>query len=108
MYRVLGRAYFKLGPPPPKTRKDVRLMIMTFSRALRMVFINRRIIRAGRCVPRIAGAAGLLAGVFAAVASPAGATAAQAATCIVSLSTQTLVVTNLDDAGPGSLRAAIL
>jgi parallel beta-helix repeat protein len=83
-------------------------MQMIFSRAMQMVFMNRRIIRAGRCVPRIAGAAGLLAGVFAAVAFTAGATAAQAATCIVSLSTQTLVVSNLDDAGPGSLRAAIL
>ena len=83
-------------------------MIMTFSRALRMVFINRRIIRAGRCVPRIAGAAGLLAGVSAAVAFAAPSGVAQAATCSVALSTQTLAVSNLNDAGPGSLRAAIL
>jgi parallel beta-helix repeat protein len=83
-------------------------MKMIFSRAIQMVFMNRRIIRAGRCVPRIAGATGLLAGVFAAVAFTAGATVAQAATCSVALSTQTQVVSNLNDAGPGSLRAAIL
>jgi hypothetical protein len=85
-------------------------MIMSFSRALRMVFINRRIIRAGRCVPRIAGAAGLLAGVSAAVAFSAGSGVAQAATCSVPLSTPTTltVVSSLNDAGPGSLRAAIL
>src|ERR1700735_3324595 len=103
MYRVLGRAYFKLGPPPPKRRKDVRLMIMTFSRAMQMVFMNRRIIRAGRCVPRIAGAAGLLAGVSAAVTFTVGPAVAQAATCGIADSTQTLVVSNLNDAGPGSL-----
>ena len=83
-------------------------MEMIVSRAMKMVFMNRRIIRAGRCVPRIAGAAGLLAGVFAAVAFTAGATAAQAATCDIADSTQTLVVSSLNDAGPGSLRAAIL
>ncbi len=83
-------------------------MRMIFSRAMQTVFMNRRIIRAGRCAPRIAGVAGLLAGVFAAVAFTAGATVAQAATCVVALSTQTLVVSNLNDAGPGSLRAAIL
>ena len=83
-------------------------MIMTYSRALRMVFTNRRIIRAGRRIPRIAGAAGLLAGVSAAVAFSAGSGVANAATCSVALSTQTLAVSNLNDAGPGSLRAAIL
>ena len=83
-------------------------MKMIFSRAMQMVFMNRRIIRAGRCVPRIAGTAGLLAGVFSAVAFTAGTTAAQAATCVVADSTQTLIVSNLNDAGPGSLRAAIL
>ena len=50
----------------------------------------------------------MLAGVSAAVAFTAGAGVAQAATCSVALSTQTLVVSNLNDAGPGSLRAAIL
>jgi parallel beta-helix repeat protein len=59
-------------------------------------------------MPRIAGAAGLLAGVFAGVAFTAGATVAQAATCSIADATQTLVVTGLNDAGPGSLRAAIL
>ena len=83
-------------------------MIMKFSRAMQMVFMNRRIIRAGRCVPRIAGAAGLLAGVSAAVTFTVGPAVAQAATCGIADSTQTLVVSNLNDAGPGSLRAAIL
>ncbi len=83
-------------------------MKMIFSRAMQMVFMNRRIIRAGRCAARIAGAAGLLAGISAAVAFTAGSGVAQAATCSVALSTQTLVVSNLNDAGPGSLRAAIL
>ena len=59
-------------------------------------------------MPRIAGAAGLLAGVSAAVAFSAGSGVANAATCSVALSTQTLAVSNLNDAGPGSLRAAIL
>jgi parallel beta-helix repeat protein len=83
-------------------------MIMTFSRALRMVFINRRIIRAGRCIPRIAGAACLLAGVSAAVAFTAGSGVAQAAVLGAPAYTQTLVVSSLSNAGPGSLRAAIL
>ena len=83
-------------------------MKRTFSGAMQMVFINRRISRAGRCLPRIAGAAGLLAGVFAAVTFTVGPAVAQAATCVVAGSTQTLVVSNLNDAGPGSLRAAIL
>jgi hypothetical protein len=57
---------------------------------------------------RIAVAVSLMAGVSAAVAFTAGSGVAQAATCSVALSTQTLVVSNLNDAGPGSLRAAIL
>jgi hypothetical protein len=83
-------------------------MIMAFYRALQIVFINRRISRAGRCVTRIAGAAGLLAGVIAAVAFTTGSAVAQAATCADLASPQTLVVTSLNDAGPGTLRAAIL
>ncbi len=83
-------------------------MKRTFSGAMQMVFINRRISRAVRFVPRIAGAAGLLAGVFAGVTCTVGPTVAQAATCVVAASTQTLVVSNLNDAGPGSLRDAIL
>jgi hypothetical protein len=58
---------------------------------------------------RIAGAAGLLAGLSAAVTFTAGPSVAQAATCAVDAApTQALVVSSLSDAGPGSLRAAIL
>jgi parallel beta-helix repeat protein len=69
---------------------------------------------------RIAGAAALLAGVSAAVTFAAGSAVAEAANCgaprstqpLVASgapeSTQTLVVSSLNDAGPGSLRAAIL
>ena len=57
---------------------------------------------------RIAGAAGLLAGVIAAVAFTTGSAVAQAATCKDLASPQTLIVTSLNDAGPGTLRAAIL
>jgi hypothetical protein len=59
-------------------------------------------------VTRIAGAAGLLAGVIAAVAFTTGSAVAQAATCRDLATPQTLVVTSLNDAGPGTLRAAIL
>jgi parallel beta-helix repeat protein len=59
-------------------------------------------------VTRIAGAAGLLAGVIAAVAFTTGSAVAQAATCKDLASPQTLIVTSLNDAGPGTLRAAIL
>jgi parallel beta-helix repeat protein len=84
-------------------------MIMIFSRALQIVFINRRISRAGRYVTRIAGVAGLLAGVTAALAFTTGSGVAQAATCGAPASAPTTpVVSNLNDAGPGSLRAAIL
>ena len=83
-------------------------MIMIFSHALKRAFVNRRISRAGRCMTRIAGAAALLAGVSAAVAFTTGSAVAQASTCSIADSTQTLVVNNLNDAGPGSLRAAIL
>jgi parallel beta-helix repeat protein len=93
---------------------------MIISHALKRVFINRRISRAGRCIPRIAGAAGLLAGVSAAVAFTAGPAVAATSPCSVPLSTHrlavssipvyahTFLVSSLDDAGPGSLRAAIL
>jgi len=66
-----------------------------------------RIIRTGRLMSRIAGAAGLVAGVSAAVAFPAGSAAAQAFTPHTPAYTQTFVVTSLGDLGPGSLRAAI-
>src|SRR3984957_17561381 len=90
-----------------------------FPRAVQIVFINRRISRAGRCMLRIAGAAALLAGVSAAV-TLAGSAVAEAANCGAPASTQpqaaggpppsmqTLVVESLNDAGPGSLRAALL
>jgi parallel beta-helix repeat protein len=81
---------------------------MIFPRATRVVFINKRIIRARRFTLRIAGAVGLVAGVSAAIAFTAGSSAAQAATRHASAPTQTFVVSSLGDAGPGSLRAAIL
>jgi len=56
---------------------------------------------------RIAGAAGLVAGVSAAVAFPAGSAVAQASAPRTPAYTQTFVVSNLNDAGTGSLRAAI-
>ena len=58
-------------------------------------------------MPRIAGAAGLVVGVSAAVAFPAGSAVAQASSPHTSAYTQTFVVTSLGDLGPGSLRAAI-
>ena len=57
-------------------------------------------------MPRIAGAACLVAGVSAAVVFPAGSAMAQASTHDSPYS-QTIVVTSLGDPGPGSLRAAI-
>jgi hypothetical protein len=51
---------------------------------------------------------GLVAGVSAAIAFATGSSAAQAATFHPSAPTQTFVVSSLGDAGPGSLRAAIL
>src|SRR5258708_3451680 len=95
-------------------------MKRTFPRATQMAFINRRISRAGRCLLGIAGAAALLSGVSAAVTFAAGSAVAEAAGCGSPMSTQplvaggtpestqTLVVSSLNDAGPGSLRAAIL
>ncbi len=57
---------------------------------------------------RIAVAGGLLAGAAAVIAFPAGSAAAQAAALRAPEYTRTLVVSSLNDAGPGSLRAAIL
>ena len=57
-------------------------------------------------MPRIAGAAVLVAGVSAAVAFPAGSAMAQVSATRTPAPTQT--VTNLDDTGAGSLRAAIV
>ena len=82
---------------------------MIFSRAMQMAFINIRIIRAGRFMPRIAGAAVLAAGVSAAVAFPAGSAVAQVSATRTPAYTQTVVVNSLDDTGAaGSLRAAIV
>ena len=78
---------------------------MIFSRAMQVAFMSIRIIRAGRFMPRIAGAAVLVAGVSAAAAFPAGSAMAQVSATRTPAPTQT--VTNLDDTGPGSLRAAI-
>jgi len=83
-------------------------MITIFSRALQMDFINIRIIRAGQIMSRIAVAVGLLAGVSAAIAFPAGSAVAQAAALRTPEYTRTLVVSSLNNAAPGSLRAAIL
>jgi parallel beta-helix repeat protein len=80
---------------------------MIFPRALRAAFINMRIIRSVRFLPRIAVAAGLVAGVSAAIAFPAGLAMAQRAAARAPAFSQTFVVTSLGDAGPGSLRAAI-
>jgi parallel beta-helix repeat protein len=80
---------------------------MIFSRVMQVAFINIRTIRAGRFMPRIAGAAVLVAGVSAAVAFPAGSAMAQVSATRTPAYTQTFVVTSLGDAGPGSLRAAI-
>src|SRR5450755_1844060 len=81
--------------------------LMIFSRAMQVAFINIRTIRAGRFMPRIAGAAVLVAGVSAAVAFPAGSAMAQVSATRTPAYTQTFVVTSLGDVGPGSLRAAI-
>ena len=58
-------------------------------------------------MPRIAGAAVLVAGVSAAVAFPAGSAMARDSAPHRPAYTQTFVVTSLADHGPGSLRAAI-
>ena len=59
-------------------------------------------------MPRIAGAVSLIAGVCAAISFLAGPAVAQAAALAAPAYTQTLVVSSLNNAGPGSLRAAIL
>ena len=51
---------------------------------------------------------GLMAGISAAIAFSAGSAVAQAAVPRAPEYTQTLVVSSLNNAGPGSLRAAIL
>jgi parallel beta-helix repeat protein len=81
---------------------------MIFPRATQVVFISKRIIRARRFVPRIVGAVSLVAGVSAAVAFAAGSAVAQASTLHIVAPTPAFVVSSLNDAGPGSLRAAIL
>ena len=58
-------------------------------------------------MPLIAGTAFLAVAGSAAVAFPAGAVAAQASVVHALAYTQTITVTSLSDAGPGSLRAAI-
>jgi hypothetical protein len=59
-------------------------------------------------MPRIAGAVSLVAGVSAAVAFAAGPAVALASTLHTLAPTPAFVVSSLNDAGPGSLRAAIL
>ena len=78
---------------------------MIFSPAMRLVFSDKRIIRARRIAARIAGA---VTGVSAVAAFAAGPAVAQASTLPASTSSQTLVVSTLSNDGPGSLRAAIL
>jgi len=78
---------------------------------MQIIFINIRTIRTGRFIPRISGAASLVAGVSAAVVFSAGPAVAQASAQAPALRTtvytQTFVVRNLADQGKGSLRAAI-
>jgi parallel beta-helix repeat protein len=59
-------------------------------------------------VPRIASSVSLVAGVSAAVAFAAGPAVAQASTFHSPVYTHTFVVSSLGNAGPGTLRAAIL
>jgi parallel beta-helix repeat protein len=80
---------------------------MIFSRAVETAFISMRIIRAGRFMPRIAGAACLVAGVSAAVAFPAGSAVARASATHTLAYSRTITVTSLRNTGKGSLRAAI-
>ena len=80
---------------------------MIFSRAVETAFISMRIIRAGRFMPRIAGAACLVAGVSAVVAFPAGSAVAQASATHTLAYSRTITVTSLRNTGRGSLRAAI-
>jgi hypothetical protein len=80
---------------------------MIFPHALRVAFMNMRNIRWGIFVPRIGGAAGLVAGVSAAIALPAGFALAQVSAARAPAFSQIFVVTSLGDAGLGSLRAAI-
>jgi parallel beta-helix repeat protein len=80
---------------------------MIFPHALRAAFIKMQINQPGRFVPRIAGATGLVAGVSAAIAFPAGLALAQGPAAHAPAFSQTFVVTSLGDAGPGSLRAAV-
>ena len=66
-----------------------------------------RITRTRRFIAQIAGAAGLAAGVSAAIAFPAWPAVAQAFAPRTPAYTQTFVVRTLGDSGPGSLRAGI-
>src|SRR6266700_2249564 len=69
--------------------------------------MNKRIIRPGRFMPLIAGAAFLVVAGSAAVAFPARAVVARASAAPALTFSQTITVTSLSDAGVGSLRAAI-
>jgi hypothetical protein len=80
---------------------------MRFSRAMNMAFKDMRTTRTWRFMPQITGAAGLIAGVSAAVAFPAAPALAQPYASHAPTYSQTITVTNLGNAGPGSLRAAI-
>jgi parallel beta-helix repeat protein len=80
---------------------------MISSRVMRMAFKGMRTTRTWRFIPQITGAAGLAAGVSAAIAFPAAPALAQGSASNIPPYSQTFTVTSLGDAGPGSLRAAI-
>src|SRR5947209_5491397 len=76
-------------------------------RAMRVGFMSKRIIQPGRFMPLFVSAAFLVAAGSAVVAFPARAVAFQTSAAHALSFTQTITVTTLNDAGPGSLRAAI-
>jgi parallel beta-helix repeat protein len=115
---LLSRAYsLKSGDLCAKKTMEAGPRVIV--RAMRVAFVSSRLIRNERLGPRIACAVCLAAGASTAAVLPAGPAtaavfpAAQAAVKAAHVSTaaraysQTFVVTNLRNAGPGSLRAAI-
>src|ERR1700761_2572928 len=103
--RVLCCAYFLESEIRSAKTTEVGLMIS--SRVMRMAFKGMRTPRTWRFIPQITGAAGLAAGVSAAVAFPAVPALAQAYASHAPTYSQTITVTTLSNAGTGSLRAAI-
>jgi len=111
---ALNCAYFFTSAENPRA-KTMEAGPIVFARAMHAGFLNGRLIRNSRfaprillrILPRIAGAACVAAGTSVAViwagATAAGAAPAPAAPAFA----QTIVVTNLGNAGPGSLRAAV-